>query len=125
MRSVSGELFFGGITGYNFFNPNKLNEKQTELSVSFDQFKFDNEWLHPGEPEAPFKNAIYTVSQLELAYNQRSFTLRFLPSDLLNPELLEYKYRLVGSDEPFVFLGSTTPPLTQDRKQARSAEVKK
>lgn len=107
LASRTGELFFGGISGYNFFQPKKLGATEKELEVRFTKFKLDGNWLHPGDPDAPFKTTISETGKIELPYDQRSFTLRFVASDLLNQELLEYKYRLKGSDEEELFLGNT------------------
>lgn len=107
MASKTGELFFGGIAGYNFFNPAHLNKQLHPLEIRFTKFKLDGDWLHPGDKNAPFKKTISEVSLIELPYNQRSFTLHFVTSDLMNPQLLEYKYRLKGADEETIFLGST------------------
>lgn len=107
MASQTGELFFGGIAGYNYFNPIALNQEQRPLEIRFTKFKLDGGWLHPGDEDSPFKNAISEISLIELPYNQRSFTVQFVASDLMNPQLLEYKYRLRGSDEETIFLGST------------------
>lgn len=107
LGSVSGELFFGGIAGYNFFNPGFLNKTQQPLEIRFTKFKLDGNWLHPGDKDAPFKTTISEIRQIELPYNHRSFTLHFVASDLMNPQLLEYKYILRGSDEETIFLGST------------------
>jgi len=107
LASKTGDLFFGGIAGYNFFHPKQLDAERATLHVQFIKFKLDGNWLHPGDKGAPFKTTISDVRKIELPYNQRSFTLRFVPSDLMNPELLEYKYRLKGSDEEEIFLGNT------------------
>jgi len=107
LASRNGELYFGGIAGYNFFHPKQLNAQKLELEVRFTKFKLDGNWLHPGDVDAPFKTTFSDVKKIELPYNQRSFTLRFVASDLMNPELLEYKYRLNGSDEEEIFLGNS------------------
>lgn len=105
--SKNGELFFGGIAGYNFFHPKQLSAQKIPLEVRFTKFKLDGSWLRPGDPNAPFKTTFSDVRKIGLPYTQRSFTVRFVASDLMNPELLEYKYRLNGSDEEEIFLGNS------------------
>lgn len=107
MVSATGELFFGGIAGYNFFDPVSLNKEQRPLELRFTKFKLDGDWLHPGDKNAPFRTTISETGQIELPYNQRSFTLQFMASDLMDPQLLEYKYLLRGSDDETIFLGNT------------------
>ncbi len=107
MFSHTGELFFGGIYGYNFFNPRKMGLNKTDVSVKITKFKFDKGWLHPNESGSPFVRPISQTEKITLSYRQRSFTVRFQPSDLSNPELLDYKYILEGSDEGEILLGNS------------------
>lgn len=105
--SKSGVLFFGGIAGFNEFNPRKLYNLLKPLQVRFEKFKLDDQWLHPGDEGAPFKASLSEVGQIALSYKERSFSIRFVASDVMNADLLEYKYRLTGDDEEEIFLGST------------------
>jgi class 3 adenylate cyclase/predicted metal-dependent HD superfamily phosphohydrolase len=63
--------------------------------------------LKPNEQGSPLLKPISKTDQITLSYKQRSFTIRFQPSDLSNPELVNYKYILIGSDEGEVYIGST------------------
>ncbi len=107
MKSISGELFFGGIYGYNYFNPNKLSLNKPNVWVTITKFKLDKTWLKPGDKDSPLYLPIARTSHIELNYRQRSFTVHFQPSDLSNPELVNYKYILEGSEEGEVILGSS------------------
>lgn len=106
MHSRSGELFFGGIYGYNYFKPEKLELNVNDISVAITKFKFDQGWLKPNEKGSPLVKPISQSEVINLSYRQRSFTLRFQPSDLSNPDLVNYKYILEGSDEGEILLGS-------------------
>jgi len=107
MRSRSGELFFGGIYGFNYFNPKNLSLNKPDISVTITKFKLDKSWLKPNEKGSPFTKPVSQTDQIELSYRQRSFTVHFQPSDLSNPELINYKYILEGSDEGETILGSS------------------
>ncbi|MEY3236086.1 MAG: hypothetical protein RI883_187 [Bacteroidota bacterium] len=107
MKSKSGELFFGGIYGYNFFNPKKLSLNKPNIGVTITKFKLDKNWLKPSDHDSPLLLPISRTSYIELSYRQRSFTVHFQPSDLSNPELVNYKYILEGSDEGEVILGAS------------------
>ena len=106
MHSRTGELFFGGIYGYNFFHPDKLSVNSPDVRVTITKFKFDKGWLKPNEKGSPLDKPISQSDLIELSYRQRSFTLRFQASDMSNPELINYKYLLEGSDEGEILLGS-------------------
>ena len=60
--------------------------------------------MKPNEKDSPLKNPITNTKQIDLSYRQRSFTIQFIPSDISNPELTNYKYILEGSDEGEVLL---------------------
>lgn len=103
--SSKGKMYFGGIFGYNFFNPSELSKPKSSVDVVFTKFKLENDWLKPK------KNTILTkpiseVQEINLSYEKRSFTLRFQPSDLSHPERINYKYILEGSDEHEILIGT-------------------
>ena len=106
MQSFSGTLYFGGIYGYNYFNPEELVRTQKDIHVVFTKFKLENDWLTPNEKGSPLKKPIFLTNELELSYLQRSFTLKFQSSDLSNPEQTNYKYVLDGSEGGEVLIGT-------------------
>ncbi len=108
MQTQGGALFFGGIYGYNYFDPLKLKVKNNNISVTILKFKLDGKWLKPNEKGSPLSQPISQLNRIELTYRQRSFTIQFQPSDISNPELINYKYILEGSDEGETFIGNTT-----------------
>jgi ligand-binding sensor domain-containing protein/class 3 adenylate cyclase/predicted metal-dependent HD superfamily phosphohydrolase len=105
LNSGTGELYFGGIYGYNYFDPKRLAENVRQIDVVITKFKLDKHWLKPNEKGSPLIKPIALTDQIELGYRQRSFTLRFQPSDLSNPDQVNYKYILEGSDEGEQMLG--------------------
>ena len=107
MKSKTGEFYLGGIYGYNFFNPKKLSPHNPDVRVKLTKLKLDKGWLKPGEKGSPLSAPLSRLSSIELSYRQRSFTIRFQPSDLSNPELVNYKYLLEGSDEGEILIGTT------------------
>lgn len=106
MRSTNGEIYFGGIYGYNYFNPEELVKSKKDVHVVFTNFKLDNAWLAPNQKGSPLEKPIYLTEELELSYLQRTFTLKFQSSDLSNPEQTNYKYVLEGSEGGEVLIGS-------------------
>jgi class 3 adenylate cyclase/predicted metal-dependent HD superfamily phosphohydrolase len=106
MRSKSGELYFGGIYGYNFFNPKNLSLKSDDITVKFMRFRLDKGWLKPREKGSPLLQPISKLKSIDLSYRQRSFSIRFQASDLSNPEQVNYKYHLEGSEEGEISIGN-------------------
>lgn len=105
LLTSKGKMYFGGIYGYNFFNPAELSKPKSAISVVFTKFKLENDWLKPA-PNSILPKPISSMNEIALSYEKRSFTLRFQPSDLSHPELINYKYKLEGSDEREIFIGT-------------------
>lgn len=103
--SSKGKMYFGGIFGYNFFNPAELSKPKRSIGVVFTKFKLENDWLKP-TPNTILTRPISDMQAIDLSYQKRSFTLRFQPSDLSHPELTNYKYILEGSDEREILIGT-------------------
>jgi ligand-binding sensor domain-containing protein/class 3 adenylate cyclase/predicted metal-dependent HD superfamily phosphohydrolase len=106
LNSKSGMLFFGGISGFNYFNPNTINNVSRKIEVSFTKIKLDANWLKPNDETKILKTTISNTSHIDLTYRQRSFTLKIMAVDLSNPDLVSYKYKLEGSDEGEIFMGN-------------------
>ena len=107
LKSKNGELYFGGIYGYNYFRPEKLLLKSKDVSVKIVKFKLDKGWLLPGDAGSPLKQPISQTDLITLRYRQRSFSVRFQPSSLSHPDLINYKYILEGADEGEMLIGSS------------------
>lgn len=106
MRSVDGRMYFGGIYGFNYFDPRTLSYNRPEVEVKFSKFRIDGDWITPRDKNEVIKKSISLTDELILNYKQRTFTVQFQASDLSNPEQIYYKYALEGSDEGEVYLGN-------------------
>ncbi len=104
-KSKNGYLYFGGINGFNYFNPKNLYNLSKNIDVRILKFKLDGNWISPGQTDL-LKQSITKTSEINLGYKQRSFTIKIMPTDLSNPQMIEYKYILEGSDEGEIFIGN-------------------
>ena len=107
MQSITGTLYFGGIYGYNYFKPSEVIRTKKDVDVVITKFKLENNWLTPNDKNSPLKKPVFLTEELELSYMQRNFTLKFQSSDLSNPDQINYKYILEGSDVGEVLIGAT------------------
>ena len=104
--SQTGEVYFGGIQGYNYFLPKDAFEKNQTLRVYFSGIEVENEKIYPKEDGIIEKSISFTES-IKLPYQRRSLKLRFFADDLSNPERIEYKYILKGGDNVEEELGAS------------------
>lgn len=105
LESKNGYFYFGGIYGFNYFNPKDLYNVSKNVDVRILKFKLDGDWLRPGESDL-LKHSISNTYEIKLGYKQRSFTIKIMPTDLSNPQMIEYKYVLEGSNEGEIFIGN-------------------
>ncbi len=105
LESKNGYFYFGGIYGFNYFNPKNLYNISKNVDVRILKFKLDGDWILPGETDL-LKQSISNTSEIRLGYKQRSFTIKIMPTDLSNPRMTEYKYVLEGSNEGEIFIGN-------------------
>lgn len=99
-KSASGELLFGGISGFNIFNPKDILDKELNIPLVFTALRIFNKPVPVGDD----KNAILTgsiseTSHLVLEYDQNVFTLEFAALDFTNSNKNLYSYYLEGFDK--------------------------
>jgi len=105
-KSSSKIFYFGGIYGFNYFNPRDLLHSSKETKVIFTKIKVDGSWVKPGDKNKLLNSSLANTQRISLSYRQRSFTIRFQPSELSNTNLVNYKYILEGSDEGEILIQS-------------------
>jgi diguanylate cyclase (GGDEF)-like protein len=98
-RSVSGELFFGGVNGFNAFFPRRLATNDHVPPVVLTQFlKFNR----AAATEAP----LWRLPAIELGYRDDVVTFEFAALDYAAPQRNRYAYRLEGFDAEWIDLGN-------------------
>lgn len=101
LRASDGEMFFGGVNGFNRFYPERFRISSYTPRVHIFNLKVNEE---PVERESYIGEA----SQLELSYDQNTLYLEFAALDFFSNGKNQYQYRLVGLDRDWVQAGSNT-----------------
>ncbi len=100
-RSPSGELFFGGVNGFNAFFPRDLEESAFEPAVVLTDFQLSGRSLAPGEEvdgRVPLACAVSQAEEIRLTHRDRVLSFQFTSLDLTNPGKNRYAYRMAGFD---------------------------
>ena len=87
---IYGELFFGGIKGYNHFSPAQLEHKQYHSPVVFTSFNL----LHDAKEDLLRKlsDDFLNTSKVSLPYNLNYFNVEFSSLDFSSSSKKEYAY---------------------------------
>lgn len=98
-RNKSGEMFFGGVNGFNVFHPDSIKDNPHIPPVVITSIKIFNE-------EAVLGQAHPTVQEIVLLYDQNFFSFEFAALDYTIPEKNQYAYILEGIDPDWVNVGT-------------------
>lgn len=99
LRAKDGKLYFGGINGFNAFYPDRLKDNAYIPEVAITGFQLYNKEISPREEDSPLKQAINQTKELELSYDQNTFSFDFAALSYQAPERNRYAYMLEGFDK--------------------------
>ncbi len=95
-KGLNGELFFGGVNGFNGFFPAQFKANRYPPSVAMTELEIFNKVITPHSPNSPLETVIDATDQLTLPYWQSFFSLKFAALNFIQPSKNQYAYRLVG-----------------------------
>lgn len=96
-------VFFGGISGFNVFNPDVISLSNYVPNFQISSFKIFNTEINIHERIVRNKKG---VEELILNYDQNFISINFLSMDFIQNENCEYKYLLEGVDKDWIFNGN-------------------
>jgi PAS domain S-box-containing protein len=98
-RAPDGELFFGGLNGFNAFYPERLSGNAVPPPVVLTAFRvFD-------QPR-PLPGGLQNVDEIHLSSREDFFAFEFAALDFTDPARNQYAYRLEGFDPDWVYCGT-------------------
>ncbi len=104
IKSQSNILYFGGINGFNSFNPEKMPDNPIVPRVVLTDFQLFNKSVVPGTQCLP--QHINSLDQIILTHRQSIFSLEFAALNFRSPEKNQYAYMLKGFESEWNNIGS-------------------
>lgn len=98
-RSRSGEMFFGGINGFNAFFPARIQPNRYVPPVVIESFQKFNK-------DVDLKRPLYEMDELRLSYRDRVFSFEFAALDYSAPAKNRYMYRMEGLNDEWIETGA-------------------
>jgi len=96
----TGEMFFGGVNGFNCFYPDKIETNTIVPQVEITSFKVFDEEL--GDQIGP----LYKGKEIELSHRENFFSFEFSVLDFTDVTKNQYAYKLEGFDEDWIECGT-------------------
>jgi ligand-binding sensor domain-containing protein/class 3 adenylate cyclase len=102
-KSLSGELFFGGIDGVNTFFASDIRKNLFPPAMAITELLLQNKPLLIGQ-YGILTQHISATKEITLSHKQNNITIRFSALHFSNPENIQYKFIMEGNDEAFSYL---------------------
>lgn len=106
IKTQSGEIYFGGLDGFNYFIPSTLNINNKTPKLILTDLKIGNKSVIPSE-NAEIDKPIAVADKITLSYKQ-NFSLDFVALNYTSPQESQYSYILEGFDKEWNKVGSVT-----------------
>lgn len=109
-RGADGELFFGGIDGFNAFYPAAFEDSDFAPPVVLTDLWLAGRRLRPGDTVAggrvPLPCCLTATRTIHLTHRDRVFSIGFSALDLTNPRKNRFAYRLLGFERRWTETGA-------------------
>ncbi|MCB9283379.1 MAG: response regulator [Lewinellaceae bacterium] len=109
MKASTGELFFGGINGFNVFDPLQVHDQPLLPPIVLTDFTLFNRSVPVrgtvGDTlsyPSPLERPVSRTGVIRLRYWQDDLSFEFAALNFLNPEKNQYKYWLQGYDAGWI-----------------------
>lgn len=106
-KTRDGWLFFGGVNGFNYFNPKELKDNHFIPQVLITDIKIRNKPVSFRDQDAPLSKPAYLSSQISLPYSDNMISFEFAAMDLTDPGKNVFKYKMEGFDPNWISAGNS------------------
>ncbi len=98
-KDFDGYLYFGGIAGFNRFDPRKFVKRRFTPPLRVTEIMIHRK-------PVPYDPAYVDIPELVLTHNDHSLDVEFSTMDIISPGRSRYKYRLENFDDDWVDIGT-------------------
>ncbi|HEX9935421.1 MAG TPA: triple tyrosine motif-containing protein, partial [bacterium] len=104
-QTRNGQMVFGGINGFNIFDPEKIVENRSISPVVITEFRIFNKPVPVGVKGSPLKKYIGQIDEIVLSFRQTTFSFQYSALNYVIPSKNQYAYFLEGFDKEWNAVG--------------------
>ncbi len=104
-KSKSGEMFFGGIKGLNYFHPEEVKDNPFIPNIVITSCEVQNQSSENGN-QRPVVKPFTGTSEISLSYNEDIIRLEFASLDFSAPGKNRYSYKLENFNDNWINAGT-------------------
>lgn len=106
LKTEGGELFFGGLSGFNFFQPDNIENNPYKPPVYLTNLKLSNQPVDITDTDSPLQENIALADTLVLSFKENVITFDFIALNYTRPEFNQYAYMMEGFETDWNYVGS-------------------
>jgi len=114
-QSQRGNLFFGGINGFNIIDPNSIKPDKTIPNIVLTKLYINNAIVEIGDKisgRVLLENSLSHTKSITLKHDENTVTIAFSALNFLHPEKNNFEYQLKGFDDRWITIDATNPKAT-------------
>ncbi len=105
-KTREGELMFGGIKGFNIFNPNDIKDNPNVPKVVITGLKLFNKQVHVNDESRILTTNISQTEEINLTHRQSVISISFAALSYASPEKNQFAYMMEGFDKDWNYIGN-------------------
>jgi AraC-like DNA-binding protein/ligand-binding sensor domain-containing protein/CheY-like chemotaxis protein len=112
----NGTVYFGGVNGLNYFNPQTVHLRNFKPYIDLSSLRVNNK-------DTDLLSSFEKDGKIKLSYDERTVALKFIAKDYINNNGCEYAYRL-DNDDTWIEMGTNPEIMLQLASGRHTIEVK-
>ena len=115
LKTRSGELIFGGPSGFNIINPDMIEKPVYNPKIIFTGLQILNTLVEPGKEingRVLLKQALSKQESIELKHSENLFTIEFASLDFSHGSRDKYAYMLEGFNSDWLYADGSQRRVT-------------
>jgi len=105
-KGNNGYLYFGGLSGITYFDPDSITRNPYSPEIIISDIKIYNQPLKPGDStnlDKPLQEVIAYTDKLSMSYKNKVVSFEFAALHFVNPKKNRYAYKLEGFDTTWTY----------------------
>lgn len=106
LKTRSGDLFFGGPSGFNIINPDKILHQKNTPQIIFNNIQILNKKIEVGEEinnRVLLQQSLSYLQKINLKYKENVFTIEFAAINYIHNANEKYAYMLQGFNTDWLY----------------------
>lgn len=105
-KDKDGVMYFGGVNGFNFFDPLEIKDNPFIPEIVITDFRIFNKSVSNDQENNFIKQNITETKEILLSYRESVFSFEFAALIYNNPSRNQYAYKMEGFDREWIFCGT-------------------